>query len=131
MCSSRSSPSSAAPTSPARDWALPSRMRSSTTTAGRSTPKAKGLAAAADLSCDCRLPRRTKECRLPTTTDSIPTPTRTLKVLIVEDEPRLRDLLLDVIPDMGFTATAARSAEEATKIMQAEAHDVLLLDLQL
>jgi DNA-binding NtrC family response regulator len=63
--------------------------------------------------------------------ETIPTPTRTLKVLIVEDEPRLRELLLDVIPDMGFTASAARSAEEAMKIMRADVHDVLLLDLQL
>jgi DNA-binding NtrC family response regulator len=40
-------------------------------------------------------------------------------------------LLLDVIPDMGFAATAARSAEEARKIMQSELHDILLLDLRL
>jgi len=58
-----------------------------------------------------------------------PTPS----VLVVEDEPRLRDLLADVIPDMdpGFTVTLARSAEDATRIMQSDPHDILLLDLHL
>jgi DNA-binding NtrC family response regulator len=53
------------------------------------------------------------------------------RVLVVEDEPRLRELLLDVIPDMGFTATAARTAEEASRLMEAEAREILILDLQL
>src|SRR5271169_3700787 len=58
-------------------------------------------------------------------------PTRTLRVLIVEDEPRLRELLADVLPDMGFPATAVRSGEEAVKIMRSDPHDLVLLDLQL
>lgn len=55
------------------------------------------------------------------------------KVLVVEDEPRLRDLLSDVIPDMGpgFSVTVARTAEDATRIMQTAPHDILLLDLHL
>lgn len=53
------------------------------------------------------------------------------RVLIVEDEPRLRELLLDVVPDMGFAATAARTAEEATRLMEAEPREILILDLQL
>lgn len=56
---------------------------------------------------------------------------RPLRVLIVEDESRLRDLLLDVIPDLGFPAMAARSSEDAKRIMEAEPHDIVLLDLQL
>jgi two-component system response regulator RegA len=58
-----------------------------------------------------------------------PTP----KVLVVEDEPRLRDLLADVIPDMaaGFTVTTARTAEEAARILQVASHDILILDLHL
>jgi DNA-binding NtrC family response regulator len=54
-----------------------------------------------------------------------------LRVLIVEDESRLRDLLLDVIPNLGFPAAAARSAEDARRLMESEPHDILLLDLQL
>jgi len=58
-------------------------------------------------------------------------PTRTLRVLIVEDEQRLRDLLADVLPDMGFPAVAVRSAEEAARIMESARCDIVLLDLQL
>jgi DNA-binding NtrC family response regulator len=62
---------------------------------------------------------------------SLERPVRPLRVLIVEDESRLRDLLLEVIPELGFPATAARSAEEARKLMEAEPFDIVLLDLQL
>lgn len=58
-------------------------------------------------------------------------PTRSLRALIVEDEPRLRELLADMLPQMGYPATAVRSAEEAARIMEHEAHDLILLDLQL
>jgi DNA-binding NtrC family response regulator len=59
-------------------------------------------------------------------------PTAGLRVLVVEDEPRMRELLLDVIPDMGFPeTTAVRSAEEARRSLDATPADILLLDLQL
>jgi DNA-binding NtrC family response regulator len=58
-------------------------------------------------------------------------PVRPIKVLIVDDEARLRELLLDVIPDMGFPAIAARSAEEAKRLMETDPCDILLLDLRL
>lgn len=58
-------------------------------------------------------------------------PTRTLRVLIVEDETRLRELLADMLPQMGYPASTVRSAEEAARIMQQDAHDLILLDLQL
>ena len=54
-----------------------------------------------------------------------------LRVLIVEDEPRLRELLADVVPDMGYPATAVRSGEEALRVMAADPRDVVLLDLHL
>ncbi|HZZ42605.1 MAG TPA: response regulator [Tepidisphaeraceae bacterium] len=53
------------------------------------------------------------------------------RVLIVEDEVRLRELLVEVVPDMGFPATAVRSGEEAIRVLQGEAYDILILDLQL
>jgi DNA-binding NtrC family response regulator len=53
------------------------------------------------------------------------------RVLIVEDESRLRDLLMEEIPDMGFPATAARSGEEARRVMETDAHEIMLLDLRL
>lgn len=58
-------------------------------------------------------------------------PTRALRVLIVEDEMRLRDLLADMVPQMGYPATAVRSAEEAARVMEQDPHDLVLLDLQL
>src|SRR5258708_444134 len=56
---------------------------------------------------------------------------RSLRALVVEDELRLRELLLDVLPDMGFPATAVRSAEDAWRIMETDPRDILLLDLHL
>lgn len=56
---------------------------------------------------------------------------RPLRVLVVDDEPRWRELLVDVIPDMGFAARGVRSAEEALALMEADQHDVLVLDLHL
>ncbi len=58
-------------------------------------------------------------------------PSRILRVLIVEDEPRLRELLSTAIPDMGFPASTARTAEDALRIMRQDQHDILILDLQL
>ena len=52
-------------------------------------------------------------------------------MLIVEDESRLRELLLDVIPDMGFQAASAKSAEEAGKFMESDPAEIVMLDLQL
>jgi DNA-binding NtrC family response regulator len=57
--------------------------------------------------------------------------TRTLAVLVVEDERRLRALLVDMIPELGFTARGAASAEEALSILNDAPPDVLLLDLHL
>lgn len=53
------------------------------------------------------------------------------KVLIVEDEPRLRALFEGVVTDAGFGCAAARSAEEATRLMEREPHEIVLLDLHL
>ena len=53
------------------------------------------------------------------------------RVLIVEDEPRLRDLLSETVPEMGFAALAVRSAEEAIRVMQTDPHEIAILDLQL
>jgi DNA-binding NtrC family response regulator len=54
-----------------------------------------------------------------------------LRVLVVEDEPRLRDLLLHAIPDMGFEALGARTAEEGLRFMEADPRGLIILDLNL
>jgi DNA-binding NtrC family response regulator len=53
------------------------------------------------------------------------------RVLVVDDERRLRDVLRDVIQDMDLDVTTASTAEEALATMHAEPHDVILLDLHL
>ena len=52
-------------------------------------------------------------------------------VLIVEDEQRLRDLLLRSLINWGFEASAARSAEEAMRASESRPPDIVLLDLNL
>jgi DNA-binding NtrC family response regulator len=57
--------------------------------------------------------------------------TNPLKVAIVDDEDRLRDILLREIKAMGHTATGYRSAEAAWDALQESATDAILLDLNL
>jgi len=63
--------------------------------------------------------------------DLRPTNPQLPRVLIVEDEPRMRELLADVLPEMGFPAASARTAEEALRIMEADAHEIAIVDLNL
>jgi DNA-binding NtrC family response regulator len=53
------------------------------------------------------------------------------KVLVVEDEPRMRELLARAIGSWGFATSTAHSGEEALRAMEQEAHQVILLDLNL
>lgn len=53
------------------------------------------------------------------------------RVLIVEDEPRMRELLLRAVGGWGFDATAARSGEEALRQAAEEPPHIVLLDLDL
>lgn len=54
-----------------------------------------------------------------------------IHLLIVEDEPRLRELLLKVTVGWNYSASAARSAEEASRMIKNGQTDLLLLDLHL
>ena len=62
---------------------------------------------------------------------SKPRPPLDPHVLVVEDEPRMRELLQRVLAGWGFDAAVARSAEEATKLAEAKRPDVVVLDLNL
>src|SRR5882724_5536492 len=53
------------------------------------------------------------------------------QILIIDDEPRMRDLLHRAITSWGHKASTARSGEEALRVMQAEPADIILLDLNL
>lgn len=56
---------------------------------------------------------------------------KAMTLLVVEDETRLRELLVDIAPEMGFTPTGARTAEEAIRLMDAKPRDIVILDLNL
>src|SRR3954451_15656800 len=53
------------------------------------------------------------------------------RVLIVEDEPRMRELLLRAVGGWGFEASAARSGEEALRQAAEHPPHIALLDLDL
>lgn len=53
------------------------------------------------------------------------------RVLIVEDEAKMRDLLSRAIGSWGLETSAARSGEEALRLMEAEPRQIVILDLNL
>jgi DNA-binding NtrC family response regulator len=59
-----------------------------------------------------------------------PTPDE-VRVLIVDDEGRLRDVLTRAIASWGFQVASARSAEEGLRLMQASKFDISIVDLNL
>jgi two-component system response regulator RegA len=54
-----------------------------------------------------------------------------VRVLVVDDEGRLRDVLTRAIASWGFLVSGARSAEEAMRLMQQTKFDVSIVDLNL
>lgn len=52
-------------------------------------------------------------------------------VLIIEDEPRLRDLYSEALRGWGLASTAARSGEEALRSIDDHPADIMLIDLNL
>jgi two-component system phosphate regulon response regulator OmpR len=55
----------------------------------------------------------------------------TRKILVVDDDPRLRDLLRRYLTEQGFNVLTAEDAREMNKILQREHIDMLVLDLML
>jgi DNA-binding NtrC family response regulator len=56
---------------------------------------------------------------------------RDVPVLIVEDEPRMRDILERAIQSWGYPTHSAKSGEEALRLMDTSTVKVVLLDLNL
>jgi two-component system response regulator MtrA len=57
--------------------------------------------------------------------------TRRTSVLVVDDEHAIRALLGEGLREEGFAVTTARSAEDALRLVERDAPDVVLLDLVL
>ena len=53
------------------------------------------------------------------------------KILIVDDEPRIREVLMRFLAREGYEPRAAESGEEALEAIRAEPPDLVLLDLRL
>ncbi len=53
------------------------------------------------------------------------------RVLVVDDEPGMRDLLSRVLGDAGHTVSAVESGEEALVLLSRESFDVLVVDKNL
>ena len=53
------------------------------------------------------------------------------RVLVVEDETRLRDVLVTSVSELGYPVSGARSGEEASRMMDDDARDIVVLDLNL
>lgn len=54
-----------------------------------------------------------------------------MKVLVVDDEPGIRESLSDFLDDYEFDVFAAESAEQALEIVASEDLDVAIVDLRL
>jgi two-component system response regulator RegA len=60
-----------------------------------------------------------------------PKQTAEARVLVVEDEVRMRDLLVRALEGWGFAVASARSGEEAIRLNDQTPFDIVLLDLNL
>jgi two-component system, OmpR family, response regulator len=52
-------------------------------------------------------------------------------ILVVDDDPQIRDLLSDYLTENGLRVTAASSGREMTQILRDETIDLVILDLRL
>src|SRR5437660_12708477 len=52
-------------------------------------------------------------------------------ILVVDDEPQLRRVMLATLTDLGYVVIAAKSGEEALEKFREEPPDLVLLDLNM
>ncbi|MEP6800731.1 MAG: response regulator, partial [Acidobacteriota bacterium] len=57
--------------------------------------------------------------------------TRSLRILVVDDEEVIRDVLATLLERQGWKVTTAANGARALSAFEAEPHDVVLLDLML
>jgi len=64
-------------------------------------------------------------------TTSSAAPTHQSKILVVDDDIRLRDLLRRYLTEQGFNVVTAENAQSMNKLWIRERYDLLVLDLML
>jgi signal transduction histidine kinase len=57
--------------------------------------------------------------------------TRPDKILIIDDDPKMRELLSECLAPLGYDVTQANSGQQALELIKAEPFNVVLLDLML
>jgi len=56
---------------------------------------------------------------------------RTFKILIIDDEPGVRESLADYLEDMGFTVIMAGSGEKGLEVLADQHPDLAIVDMRL
>ncbi|HZS80635.1 MAG TPA: response regulator, partial [Herbaspirillum sp.] len=64
-------------------------------------------------------------------TSATTTPTHRSRILVVDDDIRLRDLLCRYLTEQGFSVAMAENAQAMNKLWMRERYDLLVLDLML
>ena len=52
-------------------------------------------------------------------------------ILVVDDEPTLRTILVEVLVDEGYTVVTARDGQEALEVFARDAPDLVLMDVMM
>ena len=52
-------------------------------------------------------------------------------ILIIDDDPYIANLLLEILNDEGFNGTVCTDAREALKVFRAATYDLILLDVMM
>jgi CheY-like chemotaxis protein len=58
-------------------------------------------------------------------------PASGLKVLVVDDEPGMRETLVDILETVGYEVSAAGDGEQALEAVQEKDVDVVVMDVQM
>jgi two-component system, response regulator, stage 0 sporulation protein F len=53
------------------------------------------------------------------------------KIMVVDDEPGIRDLLAEILSGRGFDVTSAKDGTESLQYMQEDAFDLLITDINM
>lgn len=57
--------------------------------------------------------------------------TKEYKILLVEDDDNIRDILCEILKDEGYVVTPAVDGQEATEILQKKSFDLLISDFRM
>jgi CheY-like chemotaxis protein len=59
------------------------------------------------------------------------TPTNGVNVLVVDDEPGMRETLVDILQTVGYNVSAAGDGEQALEAVRASDVDIVVMDVQM